>query len=120
MDGKVKGRRGIRGVLPPSSVYLAALLVPWLLSCFSAAAFSIFPGKGNSGFVAPKHAKGVNVVDFARHDLPKVRMGERTIDLMSGIHFVSLFSTPGTVTSSNLLEEARWGRLDLSSGRGAL
>lgn len=38
----------------------------------------------------PKHADGVNVVDFADHTLPPVKIGERVIELMSGIHFDNL------------------------------
>jgi len=41
-------------------------------------------------FEQPKHASGVKVVDLARHDLPPVRVGERVVDLMSGIHFDNL------------------------------
>ena len=54
---------------------------------------SLFPNNRN-GFVQPKHAPGVEVADFARHDLPRIRMGERTLDLTSGVNFVSYSSNP--------------------------
>ena len=38
----------------------------------------------------PAHAPGVEVVDHARHDLPPVRINERVIELMSGLHFDNL------------------------------
>ena len=38
----------------------------------------------------PKHAEGIKVADYADHDLPSVHLGERVIDLMSGMHFDNL------------------------------
>ena len=38
--------------------------------------------RSKSSFVQPQHAPGVEVADFARHDLPPVAMGERCIDLV--------------------------------------
>ncbi len=35
----------------------------------------------------PEHAKGVKVVNFASHDLPKMAIGGRWIDLFNGMHF---------------------------------
>lgn len=67
---------------------LVLILVFLLVAVDVASGFVLFPNHQN-GFQQPKHAPGVEVADYARHDLPPVRMGERTIDLMSGIHFVS-------------------------------
>jgi len=65
--------------------------------------FSLFPGHAN-GFVQPKHAPGVKVVDNARHDLPKVRMGERVIDLTSAVHFDNLMQdTPDELRPPSLI-----------------
>ena len=66
-------------------VFMLALLAV----VFPSLAFSLFSSSKESTFVQPKHAPGVTVADFARHDLPKLRMGERTNDLTSGVHFVS-------------------------------
>ena len=40
--------------------------------------------RGSFVFKMPNHLNGVTVVDFAKHNLPPVRLGERVIDLMSG------------------------------------
>lgn len=74
-----------------SSILALAVLGMATAVCF-AFSFSLFP---KAGFVPPKHAPGVEVVDFARHDLPKIRMGERTNDLTSGVHFVSSYLRVG-------------------------
>jgi hypothetical protein len=72
-----------------SSILMLLLVMLICSSTISEGFFTLFP-KNQNGFQQPKHAKGVKVVDYARHDLPKIRMGERTNDLTSGVHFVSL------------------------------
>jgi hypothetical protein len=55
-------------------------------------------------FIPPKHAPGVSVVNFARHDLPPVILGERVIDLMSGVHFDNLLQdTPDEMRPPSLI-----------------
>ena len=75
-----------------------ALLLIATASAFSLGSLgSLFPGNKNA-FVQPKHAPGVKVADYARHDLPRIRMGERTIDLTSGVNFVSVkLNMPATI-----------------------
>ena len=67
----------------------AALLLLGAAQSATALFERLFPDNSN-GFVQPKHAPGVQVADFAKHDLPKIRMSERTVDLTSGVNFVSL------------------------------
>jgi hypothetical protein len=90
-------------ILAPAIVAFLALQV--------AAFFTLFP-KHQNGFVQPKHAPGVKVADHARHDLPKIRMGERTSDLTSGVNFVSRFR--GTLAGLNF-ETVRPSPLALES-----
>jgi hypothetical protein len=55
-------------------------------------------------FVPPKNPNGVSVVNFARHDLPPVTVGERVIDLMSGVHFDNLLQdTPDEMRPPSLI-----------------
>jgi hypothetical protein len=71
------------------SLLVIALSLLLIASLVVEGFFTLFP-KNQNGFQQPKHAPGVKVVDFARHDLPRIRMGERTVDLTSGVNFVSL------------------------------
>jgi hypothetical protein len=57
-----------------------------------------------STFKQPKHAAGVKVVDYARHDLPPLLMGERVTDLTSGVHFDNLLQdTPDELRPPSLI-----------------
>lgn len=64
--------------------------------------FSLFGSKFE--FKQPKHAPGVVVADHARHDLPPIRMGERVLDLTSGVNFVGLKKSSKYVGSTRLTQ----------------
>ncbi|KAH9256056.1 hypothetical protein BASA81_005832 [Batrachochytrium salamandrivorans] len=58
----------------------------------------------NAEFTQPKHADGVTVANFARHDLPPIRMGGRINDLVSGVHFDNLMQdTPDELRPPSII-----------------
>lgn len=61
-------------------------------------------GSSSLKFDPPTHAPGVRVADFAKKDLPSVRLNERVVDLMSGMHFDNLLQdTPGELRPPSLV-----------------